>query len=103
MIRVTFRCPGDDDRTVEVREGDSLMTAAVFAGVPEIEGLCGGSIACGTCHLHIDESWRERIGGPGVSERDLLEGLGNYSPASRLGCQIVARSDLDGLIVTVAT
>ncbi len=103
MVKVSYRSDGGEDQVVEVREGDSLMTGAVFAGVPGIEGLCGGSISCGTCHLHVEPSWLEAVGAPGPSEQELLQALDKSAFNSRLGCQIIAKSALDGLIVTVAT
>ena len=101
MVRVTYRQDNGDEQIVEVREGDSLMSGAVFNSVPGIEGLCGGSIACGTCHILIADDWRAVLDAPGASELELLDALGNSQPASRLGCQIVARPGLDGLIVRV--
>ncbi len=101
MVKVTYRQDNGDAQIVEVRAGDSLMSGAVFGGVPGIEGLCGGSIACGTCHIVIAEDWRDALEAPGASELELLEALGNRRPASRLGCQIIAQPELDGLIVRV--
>jgi 2Fe-2S ferredoxin len=59
-------------------------------------------MACGTCHLHVDEAWRPRLPPPGPSERELLDCLENSTAASRLGCQIVATAALEGMVVTVA-
>mgnify|MGYP003827397069 FL=1 len=101
LVRVTYRQDNGDEQIVEVREGDSLMSGAVFNSVPGIEGLCGGSIACGTCHIVILDDWSAVLNPPGASELELLEALGNRQPASRLGCQIHARPQMDGLIVRV--
>lgn len=103
MVQIIFRHPPDDDYIVDVNEGDSLMTGGLFAGVRGIEGLCGGAMACGTCHLHIDDRWRERLGAAGPSELELLDALDNRTAASRLGCQIMVTADLEGMVVTVAT
>ena len=102
MVRITFRCPGGGDHVVDLQEGDSLMTGGLFAGVPGIEGLCGGVMACGTCHVHVDDGWRARSGMPGPSESEMLESLENSNAASRLGCQLIATAELDGMIVIVA-
>lgn len=101
MVKVTYRQDNGDAQIVEVREGDSLMSGAVFNSVAGIEGLCGGSIACGTCHIIIPDEWGAALDAPGVSELELLEALGNRQPASRLGCQIHARPGMDGLTVRV--
>jgi 2Fe-2S ferredoxin len=101
LVKITYRQDNGDAQIVEVREGDSLMSGAVFNGVAGIEGLCGGSIACGTCHIIFLDEWSAVLDAPGASELELLEALGNRQPASRLGCQIVARPDMDGLVVRV--
>jgi ferredoxin, 2Fe-2S len=31
------------------------MTVAVKHDVPGIDGECGGDMACGTCHVYLDE------------------------------------------------
>ena len=41
------------ERSVEARDGESLMTVAVHAGIDEIEGECGGEMSCATCHVWV--------------------------------------------------
>ena len=101
MVKVTYRQDNGDEQILDVREGDSLMSGAVFNGVAGIEGLCGGSIACGTCHIVILDALSAVLVEPGASELELLEALGNRQSASRLGCQIFARPEMDGLTVRV--
>ena len=80
----------------------TVMQAAKRAGVPGIEGQCGGNRACATCHVHIAEAWRAVVGPPGADERDLLELTGDCRPESRLSCQIRLTPALDGLELTPA-
>lgn len=72
-------------------------------GVRGIEGQCGGSMSCGTCHVRVDEDWQDRVGLASPAERDLLEFEPNFGPASRLACQIALTEALDGLTLDVAT
>ena len=102
-MRITFRTGDGKSEVVETESGNTVMEAARFACIPGIEGLCGGTIACGTCHVHLLDGWYDRIGGPGESEEDLLDSLDDRCPTSRLGCQITISDDLDGLVVKVAT
>ena len=102
MVKVIYRSDGAD-HPVDVKEGYSLMEGALFANVPGIEGMCGGSISCGTCHVHVAEDWVERVGPAGRSESDLLDTLDRRAPNSRLGCQVRASAALDGLVLEVAT
>ena len=38
-----------------------------------IEGTCGGSISCCTCHIVIDKKWFEITGPPNPDEEDMLD------------------------------
>ncbi|MBL8329824.1 MAG: 2Fe-2S iron-sulfur cluster binding domain-containing protein [Rubrivivax sp.] len=102
MALITWHLHNGRRISAEVRDGDSLMLAATFEDVPGIDGDCGGSLSCGTCHVVVDPAWAERVGPPGPEESELL----NSTPAarqanSRLSCQILARADLDGLQLVV--
>jgi 2Fe-2S ferredoxin len=78
------------------------MHVAVANGIDGIIGECGGSMACGTCHCYVDEAWAAAVGSPGESELAMLDcGTSEAKATSRLSCQIMARHDLDGLVVRV--
>ena len=93
-----------DGRKVEadVPLGHSLMEAAVAHNVTGIVGECGGSLACATCHVHV-ESTPVALQEPSAAEREMLE-LAVQTPTatSRLSCQIVAAAALDGIVLRVA-
>lgn len=102
MPCITWRDADGRETTAEVAIGTNLMRAAVDAGVPGIFGDCGGNLACATCHVVPDANWADRIGGPSDMETDMLDLVeGERTPTSRLSCQIIAESDLDGLILNV--
>lgn len=88
-------------RRVEVAEGENVMRGALYNDVPGIVGECGGACSCATCHCYIDPAWAAAVGGPqSTQEKDLLEGTASeVRPDSRLSCQVVVTSDLDGLMV----
>ncbi len=67
-----------------------------------VEAVCGGCCSCATCHVHVDEDWRARVGPPGETEAELLQ-ISEYfdAQASRLSCQIQCGPELEGLVVTV--
>ena len=87
----------------DVAEDTSLMDAAVFAGVPGIEGDCGGNLSCATCHVVVDDAWAERVGQPESNEDTMLEAALQVprQTHSRLSCQIKATAALDGLVLHV--
>ena len=99
MVRFITRDGAVHD--VEASEGHSAMQAAVGAGVPGIIGECGGVMSCATCHVHVADAWRQIVGPPGVHERATLDFAEDVTEASRLGCQIALRNELDGLTLTV--
>ncbi len=100
MVKITFINSGGTTRTVEGETGSTVMETATKHGVPEIEAECGGACACSTCHLYIDEAWREKVGAPSPMEEDMLDFAFEVRPNSRLSCQIKVSDDLDGLVVT---
>jgi 2Fe-2S ferredoxin len=99
MIKITFIDSGGTARTVEAEVGSTVMETAIKNGVPEIEAECGGACACSTCHLYVDEAWRERTGAPSPMEEDMLDFAFEVQPSSRLSCQMKVRQDFDGLVV----
>ncbi len=70
------------------RVGSTVMEAAIKNAVPGIEAECGGACACATCHVYVDEEWREKTGGPSPMEEDMLDFGYDVRPTSRLSCQI---------------
>jgi len=99
MVNVTFIDAGGTARTVEGEVGSTLMETAIKNGVPGIEAECGGACACSTCHVYIEEGWREKTGEPSPMETDMLDFAYGVQPNSRLSCQIKMTEALDGLVV----
>jgi 2Fe-2S ferredoxin len=98
--RVTFVLPDGARRPVDVAEGTTLLQAARRDGI-EVEGACGGSMACATCHVHVEDAWLDRLPPPSAEEEDMLDFAKDLRPTSRLGCQIRVGRALDGLTVSV--
>jgi len=65
-------------------------------------GLCGGSCACGTCHVYVDASFIDLLPEPAENESEMLSIFDTAQSNSRLSCQIVFASDIDGLRVEIA-
>jgi ferredoxin, 2Fe-2S len=101
MVKITFIQPDDSKQVVESEPGMTLMEAAKLNNVPGIEAECGGACACATCHVYVDESWRDKTGSPSQMEEDMLDFAFDVRETSRLSCQIKLTSELDGLVVRV--
>jgi len=100
MPKVTYIEYNGTEHQVEVPTGLSLMRGAVNNGVPGIDADCGGECACATCHVYVDEAWREKVGSPSPMEEDMLDFGFDVRPNSRLSCQIKVSDELDGLVVS---
>ena len=100
MAKITYIDAGGASRTVDGEIGSTVMETAIKNGVPGIEAECGGACACSTCHVYVDEAWREKTGEPSPMEEDMLDFAFDVKPNSRLSCQIKVTEALDGLVVT---
>jgi 2Fe-2S ferredoxin len=103
MPRITFVDFGGTARTVDADVGSTVMEAAMQNGVPGIDAECGGGCACATCHVYVDEEWREIVGPAQPMEEDMLDFASDVRANSRLSCQIEVRPELDGLMVHTPT
>lgn len=99
MAKITYIDFEGQSRSVEAENGSTVMENAIKNSIPGIEAECGGACACATCHVYIDEAWREKVGGPSPMEEDMLDFGFDVRPNSRLSCQIKVSDELDGLVV----
>ena len=90
------------ETAVEARVGWSVMENIRDNGFDELLALCGGCCSCGTCHVHVDPAWAERLRPLQRDEDDLLDISDHRAGTSRLSCQILFTADLDGLRVRIA-
>ncbi|KAJ4572597.1 mitochondrial matrix iron-sulfur protein [Exophiala dermatitidis] len=98
-LHVTFIDKDGDRHTFEVSAGDNLLDIAQ-ANDLEMEGACGGSCACSTCHVIVeDEEMYDKIPEASDDENDMLDLAFGLTETSRLGCQVVMTPELDGLVV----
>jgi len=101
MVKVTFIQPDGTENTVEAEAGMTLMESAVKNSVRGIAAECGGACSCATCHVYVEDSWREATGEPEAMEEDMLDFAFDVRPSSRLSCQIKLTEELDGLTVRI--
>jgi 2Fe-2S ferredoxin len=99
MVKITYTDSQGTSRTVDGDIGATVMETAIKNNVPEIEAECGGACSCATCHVYVDEEWREKVGSPNPMEEDMLDFGYDVRPNSRLSCQIKITEELDGLKV----
>lgn len=99
MPKITYIEHNGKSHVVEVLNGLSVMEGAVQNNIPGIDADCGGSCACATCHVYVDEKWFSKLPNKEDAEEDMLDMAFEPNKSSRLTCQITVIDDLDGLVV----
>ena len=99
MPKITYIDASGTERTVEGKNGMTVMETAIKHNIPGIDADCGGACACATCHVYVEPEWLERLGPQSDMEQSMLDFAEDVRPASRLACQIKITGALDGLVV----
>ncbi|KAL2269012.1 hypothetical protein VTJ83DRAFT_3858 [Remersonia thermophila] len=98
-LYVTFIDKEGGEHKLAVSKGDNLLDIAQAHDL-EMEGACGGSCACSTCHVIVlDQEYYDRMPEPDDDENDMLDLAFGLQETSRLGCQVAMTPELDGLRV----
>lgn len=70
---VTFITKEGEEKTFKVADGDNLLDIAQNYDL-DMEGACGGSCACSTCHVIVeDQDMYDRMPEPDDDENDMLD------------------------------
>ena len=99
MAKITYIEHTNKEHEVEVPNNMSVMEGAIQNNIPGIEADCGGSMACATCHVYVDEKWFGKLSKKESAEEDMLDMAYEPNKFSRLTCQITVTDELDGLVV----
>lgn len=100
MAKMTFLSADGSAKVVDAPIGLSVLEIAHKNDI-DLEGACEGSLACSTCHVIVDPVWYEKLSTATEDEEDMLDLAFGLSKTSRLGCQIIMSTELDGLVVTL--
>ena len=73
MPKITYIDTDGQRYEVDAENGTTVMENAIRNGVPGIEAECGGACACATCHVYVDEAFKEIVGEPEPMEEDMLD------------------------------
>jgi 2Fe-2S ferredoxin len=84
MPKITYIEHNGKEHQIEMPIGYSIMEGAIKNSIPGIDADCGGSCACATCHVYVDEK---------------IDFVQDADKSSRLSCQIIITNDLDGIVV----
>ena len=103
MTKITYKDIEGNSKTLEVENGLTVMEGAIQNNVPGIDADCGGSMACATCHVYVEEKWLDKLSKPEEAEVDMIDMAFEPKKNSRLSCQLIVSDELDGLKVTTPT
>jgi len=100
MAMLTFKLPNGAQCVFEAVEGKTLLEIAQDNKL-DVEGACGGVMACSTCHMIVDPAWIVKLANSTKEEDEMLGITWGVTANSRLGCQIKVTKELDGLVVSL--
>ena len=100
MAKITYHTHDNKIHTVDVQKGLTVMEGAIQNDIPGIDADCGGSMACATCHVYVDNEWYGKIPKAEEAEQDMIDMAFKPKKNSRLSFQIIVSDELNGLIVT---
>ena len=101
MPKITYIEHNGKSHTLEVANGLTVMEGAIQNNIPGIDADCGGSCACATCHVYVDEKWFNKLPNKESAEEDMLDMAFEPKSSSRLSCQLTVSDELDGLVVNM--
>lgn len=100
MAKITYKHPDGTETVADVMAPNTVMRGAKLNNVNGIEGQCGGSAQCGTCHVYVDEACALPLPPMDDVEDDVLYGTASpRAGTSRLSCQLPVSDAIDGLVV----
>jgi 2Fe-2S ferredoxin len=103
MVRILATDRDGVQHEIAGEAGKSLMRNLKETGGLDIAAICGGSCACGTCHVLVAPDWYARLAPPGVEETEMIQDDPAFvAGQSRLACQIPVTEALSGIRLTLA-
>ena len=100
MPKITYKDKSGNSKTLEVEKGLTVMEGAIQNNVTGIDADCGGSMACATCHVYVEEKWLSKLPKAEEGEVDMIDMAFEPKKNSRLSCQLIVSDEIDGLEVT---
>lgn len=99
-VPLTYINPSGDEIEVQAEIGKNLLDVAHDNNI-DLEGACGGELACSTCHLIFDQEVFDTLPEKSDEEDDMLDLAFELTETSRLGCQIHVTEDFAGIKVRI--
>ena len=100
MTKITYITHDSTTHEIDVQNGLTVMEGAIQKDIPGIDADCGGSMACATCHVYVEEKWLSKLPEAEDAEVDMIDMAFEPKKNSRLSCQLIVTDELEGLTVT---
>ena len=100
MAKINYITHDNQTHTIDVQNGLTVMEGAIQNDILGIDADCGGSMACATCHVYVEEKWLSKLPKVEEAEVDMIDMAFEPKKNSRLSCQLIVSDELDGLTVT---
>lgn len=97
-IPFVFLAKNNEAYQVKANVGETLLQVAHRSSVP-LEGACGGSLSCSTCHVVLEEDFYHSVTDNNPisdDENDMLDYAYGVTQCSRLGCQVKVDESFKG-------
>lgn len=115
MISLTFIDAEGESTVVQAKVGETLLDIAhendieiegkciiwFWFNFLTVSGACGGELACSTCHCILEPQVYAKLEPPTEEEEDMLDLAWGLTDTSRLGCQIKATKELEGILIRI--
>lgn len=98
-ITVTDRKGVSHQLTAPIDMNMNLMEVCRSYDLP-VEGVCGGMAMCASCQVYVQTE--QHLGERNNDEEAMLDEAYNVKSNSRLGCQILISTELEGAIFELA-
>ena len=103
LIRLNVIDRDGKKTSIDIEEGTTIRDAIEEKLSPDNYGVCGGSCACGTCHVYFTAGEFEIKKAAEEEEIGTLKELAiKPTTHSRLGCQIELKKEHNNITVTIA-
>lgn len=99
-VKITYIDSIGNEKTVDAPIGKNLLDIAHDNNI-ELEGACGGELACATCHLVFEKRIYDILPEKEPEEDDMLDLAMGLTDTSRLGCQIKVTKDMENMSVRI--
>jgi 2Fe-2S ferredoxin len=100
VSKITYTDNQGNSKTIDVENGLTVMEGAIQNDIPGIDADCGGSMACATCHVYVEETWLDKLPKAEEAEVDMIDMAYEPKKNSRLSCQLIVSDELEGITVT---